>query len=66
MRVQCSLRLLALIRQAKIRADSATFRSSVKGYCAYVQRRPARDRVHLGSAAIPMEPGYDLCIVPAG
>lgn len=38
----------------------------VEGHFAYVQGRLARYRVHLGSAAIHIEPGNYLCIVPAG
>lgn len=38
----------------------------VEGHFAYVQGRLARYRVHLGSAAIHIEPGHYLCIVPAG
>jgi hypothetical protein len=38
----------------------------VEGHFAYVQGRLARYRVHLGSAAIHIEPGNYLGIVPAG
>jgi hypothetical protein len=38
----------------------------VEGHFAYVPGRLARYRVHLGRAAIHIEPGNYLCIVPAG
>jgi hypothetical protein len=38
---------------------------TVDGHFAYVQGKRARYRVHLGSAAIHIEPGSYLCIVPA-
>ncbi len=37
---------------------------TVEGHFAHVQGRRARYRVHLGSAAIHIEPGHYLCVVP--
>ena len=39
---------------------------TVEGHFAHVQGKLARYRVHLGSAAIHIEPGAYLCVVPAG
>lgn len=39
---------------------------TVEGHFAHVQGKLARYRVHLGSAAIHIEPGSYLCIVPTG
>lgn len=38
---------------------------TVEGHFAHVQGQRARYRVHLGSAAIHIEPGHYLCVVPA-
>lgn len=35
-----------------------------EGHFAYIQGKLARYRIHLGSAAIHIEPGNYLCIVP--
>lgn len=40
-------------------------RVTIDGHFAYVQGKLARYRVHLASAAIHIEPGNYLCIVPA-
>ena len=37
---------------------------TTEGHFAYVQGKLSRYRVHLGSAAIHIEPGHYLCIVP--
>ncbi len=38
---------------------------TIQGHFAFIQGKLARYRVHLGSAAIHIEPGSYLCIVPA-